>query len=133
HRRSWSFVHLLGRARPSELDDQVLAFDVTEIAQARSKRLDPARCSSGFAETQESEARDSGRRSCARNQRPREQSRAGKLDQLAAPYGPASRPVSVSPIAIRRSSPVCPTLRISRDAKRRRFHARVRRSTWPHV
>ena len=29
------FVHLLDRAGPSELDDKVLAFDITEIAQAR--------------------------------------------------------------------------------------------------
>ena len=109
-------MHLLGRARPSELDDQVLAFDIPEIAQARAKRLDPRCRGRGGAETQVSEARTFGLLLCARNQRPREQSRSGKLDQLAAPYGPASRPVSVSPIAIRRSSPVCPTLRISRDA-----------------
>jgi hypothetical protein len=36
------FVHLLDRRRPSELDDEVLALDVPEIAQARAKSLEPA-------------------------------------------------------------------------------------------
>jgi hypothetical protein len=51
-------VQLLDRARPSELDDQVLPFDVTEIAQARPKRLDAGRRGpvAGRAETHVSEA-----------------------------------------------------------------------------
>lgn len=64
-----SFVHLLHRARPSELDDKVLTFDVPEIPQARPKRLDSVRRSRGGAEPQVSEARHFGLRLCARNQR----------------------------------------------------------------
>src|SRR6266487_483787 len=61
------FAHLLDRARPSELDDEVLAFDIAEIAQARPKSLYPVHRSSGGAETQESQARNLGLLLCARN------------------------------------------------------------------
>jgi len=116
------FVQLVDRVRPPEFDDEVLAFYVTEIAQARPECLDPEHRSSarGAAEAEVSEARTSGLLLCACNQRPRDQPRARNRDQLAAPHGPVCRSVCVSPITIRRSSQVCPTSAVSSRGERMR-------------
>src|SRR5262245_35400891 len=68
-------VHLLNRARPAELDNKVLAFDITQIAQSRPKRLYPFHRTSGGAEAEESKARNSIPllRTCLRRQRPDKQ------------------------------------------------------------
>ena len=79
------FVHLLDRARPSELDDQVLAFDIAQFAQACSQHLDSGP-RGRVAEAQESETRALGLLLRARKPRPREPCRSGKRDQLATPH-----------------------------------------------
>jgi len=86
------FVDLLDGPRPSELDDEVLAFDIADIVQARPKRLYPGRPGRGGTEAQVSETRDFRLRLCARKHRPREQRRTGTPDHLATPHGVASRP-----------------------------------------
>ena len=75
------FAHLLDRPRPSELDDQVLALDIAQIAQACSQYLDPAPIGR-VAEAHESETRALGLLLRARKRRPREPCRGGKRDQL---------------------------------------------------
>jgi hypothetical protein len=87
------FVQLLDRVRPPEFDDEVLAFDVTEIAQARPECLDYDHRISirGAAEAEVSEARTSGLLLCACNQRPRDQPSARNRDHLAAPHCPVRR------------------------------------------
>ena len=50
--------HLIGRCRPAELEDQVLAFHVANIAQAGSQRLYARRNACGRRRTEKADARD---------------------------------------------------------------------------
>jgi len=64
--------------RPAELDDEVLAFDVPRSRKlARNASVEPP---TAGAETQDADARSFRLLLCARNQRPRDQRRAGKPD-----------------------------------------------------
>ena len=90
---SGTFVQLVDRIRPPEFDDEVLAFDITEVAQAGPERLDPDQRSTACraAEPEVSEARTSSLLLCACNQRPRDEPGAHDSDQLAPPKGPVCR------------------------------------------
>src|SRR5262249_13288035 len=76
---------LIGRFRPPELDGNVLAFDIAELAQAGAQRLDPVRISRCRTMSQEADVRDF----CVlrtRYERPRSRRAAEECDELAAPH-----------------------------------------------
>ena len=68
--RGGMFTQLLDPVRPPELDDDGLAFDVTEVAQASPQRFDPGRPGRSGAEPQEPDARHLRRLLRARSKRP---------------------------------------------------------------
>src|SRR5437763_6944927 len=76
-------VHLLDRVRPPVFDDQVLALDITEIAQARPEGLDTALRSSSGTETQKSDPPNSAGLLGARDQGPCRQYSAAEQQQIA--------------------------------------------------
>ena len=81
-------IHAIG---PSELNHNVLALDVAEVAQALPQCLHAARPCRGRSETQESHPRDTGRLLRAHNDRPPGHDRraAEKGDELAPSHGPS--------------------------------------------
>jgi hypothetical protein len=77
---------LLYRLRPAKLDDDVLALDVAEVAQARPQRLHPARASRSGPEIQVSDPSDFCRLLRARRVRPRRRRATEQSDELAPPH-----------------------------------------------
>ena len=66
-----TFVQLVDRFRPAELDDDGLALDITELVQARPQCVDPARPSESSTETQETDASELRRLLRSRGERPK--------------------------------------------------------------
>src|SRR5438034_1324277 len=77
---------LLDPFRPAKLDDNTLALDITEVAQAHLQRRYPIRPGGGTTETKESDPRDLRRLLRARRQRPRSRCTANERYELAPPH-----------------------------------------------
>jgi hypothetical protein len=79
-------TQLLDPIRPPELDDDGLAFNVTEVAQAGPQRFDPGRPGSRGAEPQKTNARDLCRLLRAGRERPRRHRATDERDECAPPH-----------------------------------------------
>ena len=88
HQLGGHLRQLVDRCREPELNDQVLAFDIAEVAQAGPQRLDSASVSRGGTQPQEPEPRDLARRLRARRQRPRHRGRraAEQGENIPSPH-----------------------------------------------
>ena len=80
---------LLDRIRPAKFNDEVLALDPSEIAQARPLCLHPARSGGSGPEIEITDVNDFCRLLRARRERPHRQA-AEQRDELAPPQAPLS-------------------------------------------
>jgi hypothetical protein len=77
-------MQLVDRFCPAELDDNVVAFNVTKFSQPRPQCLYAGRRTGGCVESQVADARYFGRLLlCARHERPRCRRAAKQRDELA--------------------------------------------------
>jgi hypothetical protein len=74
---------LVDRFRPPEFNDNVHAFDITELAQAGPQRLDPASVSRGGTKPQEPDPGDLRRLLRPCRERPRHRRAAEKREEFA--------------------------------------------------
>jgi hypothetical protein len=88
-RELWQLVGPFG---PSEFDDEIISFDVAQIAQARPKCLNAGRVTRNRKQAKKADPRNFTDLLCARRKRPGGCGSADKCDELPSPHGsPPSR------------------------------------------
>src|SRR5262245_53322530 len=91
--------------RPAKIDEDVLALDVTKVAQSISKSLEPTFHARGRACTEKTDARHPRRLLRACHDRPRRRCAAERRHELAAPHALTSPArASAGPVTSRPSA-----------------------------